>query len=114
MSPSGPAHLTGAIPSLHCLPTSSHSISILGTGARWLAALEERGVHPRETHSLASLHTILSTGSPLKPQSYDYVYTHIKSDVLLGSISGQGADEGLMRGLGADEAAGGILLRGPG
>ena len=43
---------------------------------------------PSETHSLSSLHTILSTGSPLKPQSYDYVYTHIKSDVLLGSISG--------------------------
>lgn len=66
------------------------SITILGTGARWLAALEEREVHPRETHSLSSLHTILSTGSPLKPQSYDYVYTHIKSDVLLGSITGEG------------------------
>lgn len=66
----------------------SLGITILGTGARWLAALEERGVHPRETHSLSSLHTILSTGSPLKPQSYDYVYTHIKSDVLLGSITG--------------------------
>jgi acetoacetyl-CoA synthetase len=63
-------------------------VTILGTGARWLAALEERGVHPRDSHSLSSLHTILSTGSPLKPQSYDYVYTHIKSDVLLGSISG--------------------------
>ena len=43
---------------------------------------------PRESHSLSSLHTILSTGSPLKPQSYDYVYRHIKSDVLLGSITG--------------------------
>uniref|UniRef100_A0A8B9K9M1 Acetoacetyl-CoA synthetase n=1 Tax=Astyanax mexicanus TaxID=7994 RepID=A0A8B9K9M1_ASTMX len=40
------------------------------------------------THSLQSLHTILSTGSPLKPQSYDYVYRCIKNDVLLGSISG--------------------------
>lgn len=63
-------------------------VTILGTGARWLAALEERGVQPRDTHSLASLHTILSTGSPLKPQSYDYVYSQIKSDVLLGSITG--------------------------
>lgn len=66
----------------------SLGVTILGTGARWLAALEERGVKPRETHSLSSLHTILSTGSPLKPQSYDYVYTYIKSNVLLGSISG--------------------------
>ena len=45
-------------------------------------------MRPRETHSLSSLHTILSTGSPLKPQSYDYVYSQIKEDVLLGSITG--------------------------
>ena len=44
---------------------------------------------PKETHKLTSLHTILSTGSPLKPQSYDYVYSHIKRDVLLGSITGK-------------------------
>lgn len=41
-----------------------------------------------ETHSLQTLHTVLSTGSPLKAQSYDYVYRCIKSSVLLGSISG--------------------------
>ena len=41
-----------------------------------------------ETHSLKSLEAILSTGSPLKPQSYDYVYKHIKEDLLLGSITG--------------------------
>ena len=41
------------------------------------------------THNLASLHTILSTGSPLKPASYDYVYSSIKHNVLLGSISGE-------------------------
>ncbi|XP_064392803.1 acetoacetyl-CoA synthetase-like [Halichondria panicea] len=63
-------------------------ITILGTGAKWLSALEERNIHPIETHSLTSLHTILSTGSPLKPQSYDYVYTRIKDDIMLGSISG--------------------------
>lgn len=63
-------------------------ITILGTGARWLAALEERHISPMFTHKLDTLHTILSTGSPLKPQSYDYVYSHIKKDVLLGSISG--------------------------
>ncbi|XP_069817063.1 acetoacetyl-CoA synthetase isoform X1 [Dendropsophus ebraccatus] len=63
-------------------------ITILGTGAKWLAVLEEKNLKPRDTHSLQTLHTILSTGSPLKPQSYDYVYQHIKSNVLLGSISG--------------------------
>ncbi|XP_069071475.1 acetoacetyl-CoA synthetase [Pleurodeles waltl] len=63
-------------------------ITILGTGAKWLAVLEEKNLKPRETHNLQTLHTILSTGSPLKPQSYEYVYKHIKSSVLLGSISG--------------------------
>ena len=64
------------------------NLTVLGTGARWLAALEEKNVHPIETHRLDTLRTILSTGSPLKPQSYEYVYKHIKKDVLLGSISG--------------------------
>lgn len=63
-------------------------ITILGTGAKWLSALEDREVQPIRTHNLARLHTILSTGSPLKPASYDYVYNSIKHDVLLGSISG--------------------------
>lgn len=43
---------------------------------------------PAETHNLRSLHTILSTSSPLQAQSYEYVYSCIKRDVLLGSISG--------------------------
>uniref|UniRef100_A0A8B9X9I0 Acetoacetyl-CoA synthetase n=1 Tax=Bos mutus grunniens TaxID=30521 RepID=A0A8B9X9I0_BOSMU len=63
-------------------------ITILGTGAKWLSVLEEKDMRPVETHSLQTLHTILSTGSPLKAQSYDYVYRCIKSSVLLGSISG--------------------------
>ncbi|XP_036163304.1 acetoacetyl-CoA synthetase isoform X1 [Myotis myotis] len=63
-------------------------ITILGTGAKWLSVLEERDLKPAETHSLQTLHTILSTGSPLKAQSYEYVYTCVKSSVLLGSISG--------------------------
>lgn len=64
------------------------NITILGTGARWIEALEEKQVHPGETHNLQSLHTILSTGSPLKPTSYEFVYKHIKTDLLLGSITG--------------------------
>ncbi|XP_061674054.1 acetoacetyl-CoA synthetase [Syngnathoides biaculeatus] len=68
--------------------TETLGISIFGTGAKWLSVLQERNLKPAETHNLQSLHTILSTGSPLKPQSYDYVYRCIKSNVLLGSISG--------------------------
>jgi len=63
-------------------------VTIFGTGAKWLSVLEEKGVKPRMTHDLSSLHTILSTGSPLRPGSYEYVYSCIKPDVLLGSISG--------------------------
>ncbi|XP_078083168.1 acetoacetyl-CoA synthetase [Mustelus asterias] len=63
-------------------------ITILGTGAKWLAVLEETNLKPGETHSLQTLHTILSTGSPLKPLTYDYVYKHIKNNILLGSITG--------------------------
>lgn len=68
--------------------TDQLGITIFGTGAKWLSVLQERNLKPMETHSLQSLHTILSTGSPLKPQSYDYVYDCIKRNVLLGSISG--------------------------
>jgi len=68
--------------------TDQLGITIFGTGAKWLSVLQERNLKPGETHNLQSLHTILSTGSPLKPQSYDYVYRCIKSNVLLGSISG--------------------------
>lgn len=62
---------------------------MLGTGAKWLAVLEEKGVKPRETHDLTTLRAILSTGSPLPPKSFRYVYRDIKEDVLLGSISGK-------------------------
>ncbi|XP_055095040.1 acetoacetyl-CoA synthetase isoform X1 [Symphalangus syndactylus] len=63
-------------------------ITVLVTGAKWLSVLEEKAMKPVETHSLQMLHTILSTGSPLKAQSYEYVYRCVKSSILLGSISG--------------------------
>ncbi|XP_065054567.1 acetoacetyl-CoA synthetase-like [Rhopilema esculentum] len=64
------------------------SITVLGTGARWLEALSEKSVTPIETHNVASLRAILSTGSPLQPDTFKYVYTSIKKDLLLGSITG--------------------------
>ncbi|KAK2172904.1 hypothetical protein NP493_920g00005 [Ridgeia piscesae] len=63
-------------------------VTVLGTGAKWLSVLDDRGIKPGKTHSLQTLHTILSTGSPLKPTTFDYVYRDIKSDLLLGSITG--------------------------
>jgi acetoacetyl-CoA synthetase len=63
-------------------------ISVFGTSAKWISAIEKAGVKPRETHKLQQLKTILSTGSPLAPESYDYVYRDVKERVLLASISG--------------------------
>ena len=66
----------------------SEKISVFGTSAKFIAALEKAEIKPRESHSLASLKSILSTGSPLSHESFDYVYRDFKSDVCLSSISG--------------------------
>lgn len=63
-------------------------ITVFGTSAKWIAVQEERGLKPRVSHKLKTLKAICSTGSPLTPKSYDYVYRDIKADVLLASISG--------------------------
>ncbi len=63
-------------------------ITVFGTGAKAISAWQKAGLKPRESHSLASLKTLLSTGSPLAPESFDYVYTDIKPDLCLSSIAG--------------------------
>jgi len=63
-------------------------IEVFGTSAKWIAACEKAGIQPAKTHRLSALKTILSTGSPLLPESFDYVYRDIKSDLQLASISG--------------------------
>ena len=63
-------------------------ITVFGTSAKFLAMSEKLQVEPAHTHDLASLRAILSTGSPLAPPSFDYVYEHVKRDVQLSSISG--------------------------
>jgi len=63
-------------------------IAIFGTSAKWIAACDKAGVKPRESHRLEHLRAILSTGSPLLPESFDYVYRDVKPDVQLSSISG--------------------------
>ncbi len=62
--------------------------TIFGTSAKFIDAVKKTGWQPKDTHSLASVHTILSTGSTLVPESFDFVYDAIKSDVHLGSMSG--------------------------
>ena len=63
-------------------------ITVFGTSAKYLAAAEQAGVQPIKSHSLPALRTVLSTGSPLVEEGFDYVYENIKSDVQLASISG--------------------------
>jgi len=63
-------------------------ITIFGTSAKYLALCEKEGLAPARTHDLAALRTVLSTGSPLAPASFDWVYTNVKRDVHLASMSG--------------------------
>jgi acetoacetyl-CoA synthetase len=63
-------------------------MAIFGTSAKYIDALNKAGAKPVETHRLAGLRTMTSTGSPLVPESFDYVYRAIKQDLLLSSISG--------------------------
>ena len=63
-------------------------ITVFGTSAKFIAACQGRGLKPKERHDLSLVKTILSTGSPLVEESFDYVYNSVKEDVLLASISG--------------------------
>ena len=68
--------------------TDEESITVFGTGAGYINALQKAGVAPAKTHRLNSLNAMLSTGSPLSQENFDYVYSDIKSDLCLSSISG--------------------------
>ncbi|MDH3512419.1 MAG: acetoacetate--CoA ligase, partial [Gammaproteobacteria bacterium] len=63
-------------------------VTIFGTGAKYISALEKAGVRPRDEFQLPELRTVLSTGSPLAPESFDFVYESIGDDLQLASISG--------------------------
>ena len=63
-------------------------ITIFGTSAKYLAALEKSTFVPAQSVDLTALRTLLSTGSPLLPEGFDYVYRSVKSDLQLASISG--------------------------
>jgi len=63
-------------------------ITVFGTSARYLSALAKQHARPGERYDLGALRTVLSTGSPLVPEGFRYVYDAIKPDVHLASISG--------------------------
>ena len=62
--------------------------ALFGTSAKYIDSLRKEGIHPGETHDLSALKALTSTGSPLAPESFSFVYEAIKADLHLASISG--------------------------
>ena len=67
---------------------AEEKITVFGTSAKYIDALAKLRMEPGKTHDLSPLRALLSTGSPLVPESFDYVYRSIKADLQLASISG--------------------------
>jgi acetoacetyl-CoA synthetase len=63
-------------------------VTVFGTSAGYIGALQNAGVRPGEQYDLSALKAVLSTGSPLSVEGFEYIYRHIKEDVQLASISG--------------------------
>ena len=63
-------------------------MTIFGTSAKYIDSLRKLDLKPKDTHDLSRLRTMLSTGSPLVAESFEYVYSNIKADLCLSSISG--------------------------
>ena len=67
---------------------AEEKINVLGTSAKFIDAIAKANLRPKETHDLSAVRTILSTGSPLNPEGFDYVYDAVSSSACLSSISG--------------------------
>ncbi|MDY6932805.1 MAG: acetoacetate--CoA ligase [Spirochaetota bacterium] len=63
-------------------------MTIFGTSAKYISALSKESIQPCSEYDLSALKALLSTGSPLTSDGFEYVYNHIKSDICLSSISG--------------------------
>ena len=63
-------------------------MTVFGTSARFIDSAAKAGLRPRLSHRLAATKALLSTGSPLAPEGFDYVYSEVKRDLHLASISG--------------------------
>jgi acetoacetyl-CoA synthetase len=66
----------------------AEGMTIFGTSAKYIDSVRKTGWRAKETHKLASVRTMLSTGSPLSAENFDFVYQAIKPDIHLASISG--------------------------
>ncbi len=66
----------------------AEGMSVFGTSAKYIDAVKKAGLRPRDSHDLKTLRLMTSTGSPLMPESFDFVYDAIKTDIHLASISG--------------------------
>lgn len=63
-------------------------VTVFGTSAGYIEALKNAGVKPKEQFDLSCLKSVLSTGSPLSNENFEFIYAHVKEDLLLASISG--------------------------
>jgi len=75
---------TGALFNL----AEKEKISIFGTGAKFIDAVQKQGIKPNDEYDLSNLKAVLSTGSPLSEENFEYIYENIKEDICLSSISG--------------------------
>ena len=66
----------------------AEGMTLFGTSAKYIDACNKGGIEPRKTHKLTTVRAMTSTGSPLVPEGFDYVYRKIKDDLQLSSISG--------------------------
>ncbi len=67
---------------------AAENMTHFGTSAKFIDAAAKMGLAPARTHDLSALRALFSTGSPLSPEGFDWVYREVKSDLLLASISG--------------------------
>ncbi len=63
-------------------------VTHFGTSPKFLSTLADEGYHPGEHHDLSALRSVLSAGAPVSPHQFDWVYDHIKRDMVFASISG--------------------------
>ncbi|MDA8232599.1 MAG: acetoacetate--CoA ligase [Magnetospirillum sp.] len=66
----------------------AEGMTLFGTSAKWIDSIAKTGLAPKDSHNLSSVRVIASTGSPLAPEGFDYVYAKVKKDVQLASVSG--------------------------
>ncbi len=66
----------------------AEGMTLFGTSAKWIDAIKKAELEPKTSHDLKTVRLMCSTGSPLVPESFDYVYESVKADIQLASISG--------------------------